>query len=126
MLAGNPGMTEFYKEVLKLKGAISYEFMDEFQKSTLANPIDPDYYKVIVAEGMKVPASVFQQALKGIVEANLMSDVKKINLPVLIFWGDKDTVCLREGQERMKKAITTTAQARSRITICKKFSKKPT
>jgi non-heme chloroperoxidase len=103
--ADNPGMPEFYKEVLKLKGAISYEFMDEFQKSTLANPIDADYYKVIVAEGMKVPASVFQQAMKGIVEANLLSGIKKINLPVLIFWGDKDTVCHREGQERLNKAI---------------------
>ena len=39
----NPGMPEFYQESLRLEGAIDKKFMDEFQKSTLSKPINPDY-----------------------------------------------------------------------------------
>jgi non-heme chloroperoxidase len=75
--------------------------MDEFQKSTLAKPIDSVFYRVLVDEGLKTPASVFQAALKGILQVDLVPQLKKVQCPALIVWGDKDMICLKNGQETM-------------------------
>ena len=72
VLKNNPGMPEFYQEVLKLQGTISREFMDDFQRATLADPIDSAYYNLLVDEGTKVPASVFQAALAGLMQVRIL------------------------------------------------------
>lgn len=95
----NPGMPEFYQQVMELSGSIDHTFMDEFQKATLAKPIDPVYYNTLVAEGMKVPVRVFQAALTGMMGADLSKDIKKIKVPTIIFWGDQDGFCLRKDQD---------------------------
>jgi pimeloyl-ACP methyl ester carboxylesterase len=101
----NPGMPEFYQEVMKLSGSIDRKFMDEFQKATLSKPIDAGYYETLVAEGMKCPVHVFQGAFTGLIEADLVKELNKISAPTLIFWGDKDAFCLRADQDIMKKNI---------------------
>ena len=105
-LIKNQGMTEFIDLVMKMKEpALSREFMVEFQKSTIMKPIDSTYFETIVNEGLKVPTAVFQSALKEVLEHNLVEDIKSIKKPVMIFWGEKDLVCLREGQEILKSNI---------------------
>lgn len=82
----NPGMPEFYQEVLKLEGAIDRKFMDDFQKATLADPIDSAYYNLLVDEGIKVPSSVFKAALEGLMNVDFTEQLKQITAPALIFW----------------------------------------
>src|SRR5688572_24775744 len=101
----NPGMPEFYQESLQLEGAIDKKFMDEFQKSTLAKPINPDYYNLLVAEGMKVPANVFKAAFTGMMTADLTAELKNIKMPVLIFWGDRDNFCFLKDQDHLLRGI---------------------
>jgi pimeloyl-ACP methyl ester carboxylesterase len=95
----NPGMSEFYEEILKIEGSISRRFMDDFQKATLADPIDSSYYALIVDEGLKVPPHVFKAAFKGLLDADLSQHLKEIKVPALIFWGNKDAFCFYKGQE---------------------------
>lgn len=95
----NPGMPEFYQEVLKLEGAIDRKFMDDFQKATLADPIDSAYYNLLVDEGIKVPSSVFKAALEGLMNVDFTEQLKQITAPALIFWGNKDAFCTFKGQE---------------------------
>ena len=102
----NHGMPEFYQESLRLEGAIDKKFMDEFQKSTLAKPINPDYYNLLVAEGMKVPANVFKAAFTGMMTADLRADLKNIKAPVLIFWGDRDNICFLKDQDQLLRGIS--------------------
>ena len=85
--------------------SIDKNFRDDFQKSTLANPIDSSYYNTLVAEGMKVPLSVFQAAFTGIIEADFRNDLKEIKVPALILWGEKDNFCSLSDQEIMAGAI---------------------
>ena len=101
----NPGMPEFYRDVNKMEGIISWEFMDEFQRATLAKSIDSAYYKLLVAEGTKTPVRVFQAALKGILKVDFIPQLKNIQCPALILWGDKDAFCFRKGQEAMARGI---------------------
>ena len=101
----NPGFPEFYNEVMKLSGPLDRKFMDDFQKSTLANPIDPVYYNTLVAEGMKVPASIFKAACTGIIEADFRNDLKQIKTPALLLWGEKDIFCSLADQEILAAGI---------------------
>ncbi|HET6765827.1 MAG TPA: alpha/beta hydrolase [Chitinophagaceae bacterium] len=98
-MKSNPGMPEFYQEVLKLEGAIDRKFMDDFQRATLADPIDSTYYNLLVNEGIKVPSSVFKAALEGLMEVDLTEQLKQINTPAVIFWGNQDAFCTFTGQE---------------------------
>ena len=102
----NPGMPEFFREVLKLEGSIDWAFMDEFQKSTLSNPIDTAYYHLLVNEGLKVPLQVFKDAFKGIMEVDYRNHLNKITAPVLIMWVEKDGICFRKNQEQLRKGIS--------------------
>jgi len=86
----NPGLPEFYNQVMQLNDPMDRAFMDEFQKATLIKPIDPGYFNLLVTEGMKVPVRVFKAALTGLMEADYRKELKKIKVPVLIMWGAKD------------------------------------
>ena len=101
VLRNNPGMPEFLEEVLKMQGVIDRKFMIDFQKASLAKPIDTDHFNLLVDEGLKVPLNVFKEALKGIVSADLTERIKQINAPALIFWGNQDAFCTYKGQELM-------------------------
>lgn len=99
VLKNNPGMPEFNQEVQKLEGSISRKFMDDFQRATLADPIDSTYYNLLVDEGMKVPVSIFKAALEGLMQIDFTEQLKQINKYALIFWGNKDAFCTFKGQE---------------------------
>lgn len=101
----NPGMPEFHQQSMLLQGAIDKTFMDEFQKSTLAKPIDPVYYNLLVEEGLKVPSGVFKEALTGLMDIDFTDQLKNITAPVLIFWGDKDSFCQKKDQDQLIKNI---------------------
>jgi non-heme chloroperoxidase len=104
-LKDNPGMPEFYDQVKALADPMDKTFMDEFQKSTLAKPIDPTWYNVLVAEGMKVPVRVFKEALLGLMKADYTLEINNIKSPVLILWGAKDSFITEENQAQLVKQI---------------------
>lgn len=102
----NPGLPEFYAEVTTLKDPIDISFMDAFQRSTLAKPIEQAFLDTLVVESLKVPAAIFKSAFKGILETELVPHLREINRPVLIFWGDKDSICQQAGQYAMRNHIS--------------------
>lgn len=101
----NPGMEEFYKEVMKLEGSLSWEFMNGFQKACITRPIDSSFFKLLVDEGTKTPVRVFQAAINGLLNTDLTAQLQNIQCPTLIIWGDKDAFVFREGQNVLKNNI---------------------
>lgn len=101
----NPGMPEFYGEVMKMKGSISRPFMEDFQKATLAKPIDSAYFKLLVDEGMRPTMDVFQAAFSGLMKTDFTSRLAEIDKPVLVLWGDKDSFCDRTGQDQFERSL---------------------
>lgn len=94
----NPGIKEFVTEIMQMD-KMTREFMEVFQKSTIANPIDSVYLEEIINEGMKISMQVFQKICQETLTANLLDSIKNINKPVWVLWGDQDGVCLKPGQE---------------------------
>ena len=101
----NAGFTDFTRMVSELTDPVDPAFANEFQKSTLLKPIDEAYYSKLVAESLKVPARVWKDAIKGMLNTDLRSGLKNIQNPTLICWGEKDGICFRADQELMAKEI---------------------
>ena len=102
----NDGMSEFLNAVNQMEGKeIGQPFMFEFQRSTLAKPIDSAWFNLLVDEGLKCPLPVFKAALNGLMKTDLTAGLKKLSVPVLIFWGDKDTVFYKKGQDNLRKVL---------------------
>jgi non-heme chloroperoxidase len=101
----NPGLEEFIKEVSRLMDPVAFEFSEAFIKSTLVKTLDPGFYKLQVAETMKVPAAVWKAVMKGLVNANYKSVLHNIYQPTLILWGDKDFICTKTEQDVLATGI---------------------
>lgn len=90
----NPGMPEFHESVLKLEDPVAPEFASEFQKATLNKPIDDSWFESLVNESLKLPARIWKAAMNGLMEADFTAELKNIQKPTLIFWGEKDAFCM--------------------------------
>jgi non-heme chloroperoxidase len=69
-LAGNPVGTELRHVVEELENPLDPGFVAEFQRSTLAQPVPPEFFYTVVQESLKLPARVWKAALEGLLAAN--------------------------------------------------------
>jgi pimeloyl-ACP methyl ester carboxylesterase len=88
-----PAALEIAEVVATLEDPIDPGFVREFQESTLAQPVPQAFLDTIVAESLKVPARVWQAALReGHLEANLAGELGKIAAPALVVAGARDAI----------------------------------
>ena len=80
-------------------------FVREFQESTLRLPVPPEYLEMVVAESLKLPAHVWQAAVRGLVDHVAPTARGPIGAPTLLLWGELDEICPREDQERLGETI---------------------
>ena len=103
---GNQTLVDFWQSgVSQLTDPGDPDFVREFQESTLAQPIPPEFLDTIVQESLKVPAHVWQAAYEGILEDDFVGEWDKIKAPTLIVWGARDTFCPRQDQDTLLRAI---------------------
>ncbi|MGB8194970.1 MAG: alpha/beta hydrolase [Chitinophagaceae bacterium] len=103
--ADNAGVPEFLDMVEQLQDPVDKTFAEEFQKSTIAKPIDPAYFTALVGESMKLPARVWKSVARELRHVNYVAELKTIKQPVLILWGDKDLFCLKDDQDQFQQHI---------------------
>ncbi|MHA4846113.1 alpha/beta fold hydrolase [Flavitalea antarctica] len=101
----NQAIIEFNSQVAQLKDPVDRAFASDFQKSTLYVPIPETYLDSVISESMKVPSMVWKEVLKGLLEVDFSASLKKIDAPVLIIYGDKDTYSSIAEQEQFKSLI---------------------
>jgi non-heme chloroperoxidase len=104
-LAGNPNVMAFWQVVQELEDPIDPGFVAEFQRSTLAQPVPPEFFDVVVQESLKVPARVWRAALEGLMGSDHPTELENIQAPTLIVWGDRDAFCPRSDQDALTAAI---------------------
>lgn len=106
---GNAELNEYVRTaILPLADPISPEFAREWQSSTVAQPIAPSQLNTFVSETLKVPAHVWHQAFSGFLATpDFLNELARARVPVLLFWGDRDTYALRQDQDRLLQAIPT-------------------
>lgn len=105
-LKGNPAVEAFYDaEIAGLSDPIDPEFAREFQLSTIARPLPPEFVDLIARESQKLPARAWKQILQDMMQIDTTADLARLKVPALLLWGDRDTFVLRNDQERLGRAL---------------------
>jgi pimeloyl-ACP methyl ester carboxylesterase len=89
----------------KLKDPIPYTFFRDFQASTIYKPIPAWFFEVMVAEAQRVPADTWHGIGTALNDGDPLVDLKKIGVPTLLLWGEKDSIFTRADQDLLVKTI---------------------
>ena len=105
-LKGNAAVDAFYDEhIASLPDAIHPAFAREFQESTLAKPVSPDFLELIVSESCKLPGHAWKAILHDLMALDTGPDLGRIRAPTLLLWGDQDTFAGAAEQQRLVDGI---------------------
>lgn len=96
--AGNDVVLGLNEAVQSLDDPIDPAFVHDFQASTFYNPIPPEFLDTAVSESLKVPASVWKQALVGLIAEDHRAQLDTIAAPTLILWGYHDGIFTLQDQ----------------------------
>ena len=99
-----PEMHELWEVMAALEDPVDPAFVREFQESTLAHPVPPDFLEMVVAESLKLPARVWHALAEGLVD-DYRDVVSEIAAPTLLAWGDQDDIAVRSEQDALLQTI---------------------
>ncbi|HVF30641.1 MAG TPA: alpha/beta fold hydrolase [Pyrinomonadaceae bacterium] len=99
--ANKPGTEDLVKAINSLSDPVPAGFAREFVVSTSSPSVKADFVDALTAETMKLPARVWKSAIAGTLARDFTTDLGRINLPVTIFWGAKETLFVRADQDAM-------------------------
>jgi pimeloyl-ACP methyl ester carboxylesterase len=104
---GHAGLQEFWDTAVSaLTDPLDPGFVREFQVSTLARPVPPEFLETVIAESLQVPARVWRETFKAFLETRDFSDeLARVRAPTLIAWGELDTYASRADQAAVHAAI---------------------
>ena len=103
----NTELRKFLEEVSTLSDPINPVFVRDFQKSTLAQPVPPEFFDTVVGEAMKVPARVWQAALQPYLTMDFLDRTGEHRGADTARWGDRDALTGRSEQDELTRAIKT-------------------
>jgi pimeloyl-ACP methyl ester carboxylesterase len=100
-----PELREFARALDELRDPVPTEVARDFQVSTIHKPIPEELLATFVGESLKVPAHVWQQAMRGVLEFHSAPFLSRLTMPTLIVWGDHDAIVSRSEQESLRQGI---------------------
>ena len=86
-----------------LKDPIPYTFARDFQASTIYYPVPARYFELWVAEAQRVPAATWHGLGQG--HTGSLDDIRKITIPTLVLWGEKDSIFHRADEDLLMKTL---------------------
>ncbi|MFE6224828.1 MULTISPECIES: alpha/beta fold hydrolase [unclassified Streptomyces] len=105
VLAGKPGVTEMWETVRTLEDPVGREFAAAFTRGLAAGRVAPGLLETMVDENLKVPARVWRETLRGLLETDLAATLTGILVPTLVVWGDRDPLLTRSDQQLILDAV---------------------
>lgn len=104
--SGNAGLVEFHRStVALLRDPIDPGFAAEWQQSTLAQPVPPAFFDMVVRECLQAPAVVWRDAFAALFDDDFAAELHRIDVPTLVVWGDRDAMAPAGDQQRIVRAI---------------------
>lgn len=101
--AGSESIEGMKPMVEKLSDPVDVEFIREFQLSTIARPVPPEFLERVISESRKLNANVWKQIYTGM--TGYRGEEAQITCPTLVIGGDKDAVFSTAEQEALAQAI---------------------
>ncbi|NJN16160.1 MAG: alpha/beta fold hydrolase [Oscillochloris sp.] len=100
------GAAELQQAVDELRDPVPPDFVEEFQTSTAFQPLDDAFLAQVIQESLKLPARVWQAALRGLLSADYRERLALISAPTLLLWGEQDSIFFRSEQAALLAGIT--------------------
>ncbi|WP_419665284.1 alpha/beta fold hydrolase [Streptomyces sp. 2-1] len=104
-LADKPGITALWEKVQALEDPVPRAFAEDLLGDLANRPLGRGLLATMAEENLKVPALVWQETMRGLLEADLAATLRGILVPTLVIWGDADSVLPRADQQRILDAI---------------------
>lgn len=105
-LGDKSSVVKVWKEVISLlTDPVDENFVRRFAQGLETGNIPRDFLEVMLKENLKVPARVWIETIRGIMNEPFPGALGKIKAETLILWGDQDVIAAREDQEVLAKAI---------------------
>jgi pimeloyl-ACP methyl ester carboxylesterase len=90
--ATNAGVIELADYVNSMTDPVDRAFVEDFQKSTLAQPVPPWFFDNAVRESLKLPAGTWKAVVNEcLMQADHSARLAEIEVPTLIVDGARDT-----------------------------------
>jgi non-heme chloroperoxidase len=105
-LGDNAAVRELWDDaVAGLEDPVDPGFVEAFQRSTMARQIPAEFLDTVVQESLKVLAAVWRDALRAMMEANVVTALRRLAMPTLLLWGDRDAIIPRSEQELLAASL---------------------
>lgn len=103
--ASNPVTREVRTSLADLRDPIPEEFAREFQAGTAYAPLPAGFFDSIVAESMKMPGRLWRETFNRLLDHDDVESLDRLEVPVLLLWGEHDALFPRVDQDRLAAAI---------------------
>ncbi len=92
-------------EIDRLTDPVDPDYIRFAQTEQIMSPVDSDFIEGFLYETAKAPARVWQLAMKGMITEDHSDQLKNIQVPTLILFGDGDIFFNRDEQQQFLDAI---------------------
>ncbi|MEV7343460.1 alpha/beta hydrolase [Streptomyces sp. NPDC093544] len=104
-LADKPAALRLREAVDGFSGAVPRQFVEDLMAGTVADGVARGLIETMIDESLKVPARVWQETLRGLLESDLRATLAGILVPTLVIWGDQDDILPRSDQQVILDAV---------------------
>jgi pimeloyl-ACP methyl ester carboxylesterase len=89
-LSHKPAVAAMWENVCALDDPLDREFVEEFVRSTSPDSVPEDFVDTLIEESLKVPAHVWKETLRGLIDADVRANRERITAPTLLIAGNDD------------------------------------
>ena len=89
-LGDKPAVAAMWEEVSALEDPLDRGFVEEFVRSTSPESVPVDFLDTLIEESLKVPARVWKETLRGLIDTDVRANLERITAPTLLIAGDDD------------------------------------
>jgi pimeloyl-ACP methyl ester carboxylesterase len=89
-LGDKPAVAAMWEEVSVLEDPLDRRFVEEFVRSTSPESVPDDFVEMLIDESLRVPARVWKQTLRGLIDTDVRANLERITAPTLLIAGDED------------------------------------
>lgn len=97
-LGDKPAVAAIWQEISALEDPLDRGFVEEFVRGTSPESVHADFVATLVQESLEVPAHVWREVLRGLIDTDIRGNLGSITAPTLLIAGDDDAFVSEDQQ----------------------------
>ena len=104
-LRDNAELAQLIDDVAAMADPIDLDLVRAFQAGTLVQPVADAFFRTVVAEGARLPLTIWRAVLKDVAAYDDFAALAQIASPTILFWGERDNFSTYEQQQELASEI---------------------